>query len=151
MKRLLFILIGLVFLMIPVLSQGDSIVPVDPTLPVDVFDALNLQKWLLTFAALVGVSTFFTTFLNGLFKVEKSLIRKLIGWVVCVILVVIGKLFTIGFVGELTWLMAFITAALGGLGANGLFDVPGLQALLYLIESLLGNIKARKKLEELRT
>lgn len=137
----------LVLLFVPVFSQGDSIVPVDPTAPVDLFDALNLQKWLTNFALLVSVTTFFATLINGLIKAEKSLIRKIVAWVVCAILVVIGKIFTIGFVGELDWIMVAVTVALGGVGANGLFDVPGLQSFWYLIESLLGNIKAKKKLE----
>jgi len=146
MKKRFLMLIGfLVLLLVPVLSQ-DTIVPTDPAVPADLFDALNLNKWLADFSLLVSVTTFFAVLFNGLLKIEKSLLRKIVAWAVCAILAVIGKLFTIGFVGELDWIMVAVTVALGGLGANGLFDVPGLQSFWYLIESLLGNLKAKKKL-----
>lgn len=133
-------LIGLLALiLVPVFSQ-------DPEVPTDIFDAINLNKWLATFALLVSATTFISTFINGFLKTEKSVIRKLIAWVVCAILTVAGKLLGIGFVGELGWLMVLVTVALGGVGANGFFDVPGLQAFWYTIEALLGNLKAKEKL-----
>ena len=140
----------LVLLLIPVLSQGDSIVvvpPVDVPIPDDFFDAVNLQKWLLTLTALVGVVTFFATLVNGLLKTDKSWPRKAVAWVIALILTLAGKIFGIGFVAEITWIMVVVTAALAGLGANGMFDVPGLQNLWYVIESVLGNIFAKKKLD----
>ncbi len=150
-KYLMFVFAFLLLPIAAVLSQGDTIVvvpPVNVPIPDDFFDAVNLQKWLLTLTALVGVVTFFGTLINGLFKTDKSWIRKVVAWVVAAILVVIGKIFGIGFVEELSWIMVLVTAALAGLGANGMFDVPGLQSVWYIIESLLGSVFAKKKLNE---
>ncbi len=61
---------------------------------------------------------------------------------------VIGKIFGIGFVTDLTWLMVVITAALAGFGANGFFDMPGIQNAWYLLESLLGSAFAKEKLRK---
>ncbi len=147
MKKWIMFIITMVLIAVPVLSQGDSIVVVPPLdVPTDLFDAINLQKWLLTLTALVGCVTFFATLVNGLLKTDKSWPRKAVAWVISLILVVIGKIFGIGFVAEITWVMVVVTAALAGLGANGMFDVPGLQSAWYLIESLLGSVFAKKKL-----
>ena len=152
MKKNLVFLIALLLLPIAVVfSQGDTIVVppvVDVPIPDDFFDAINLQKWLLTLTAMVGVITFFATIVNGLLKTDKSWIRKAVAWVIAVLLAVAGKIFGIGFIAEITWIMVVVTAALAGLGANGMFDVPGLQSAWYLIESLLGSVFAKKKLNE---
>jgi len=146
MKRLMMLFGFLVLLLVPLLSQ-DSLVVVPPVdVPVDFFDAVNLQKWLLTFTLLVGCVTFFATLVNGLFKTDKSWPRKVVAWVVSLLLVLAGKIFGIGFVAEISWIMVVVTAALAGLGANGMFDIPGLQSVWYIIESLLGSMFAKKKL-----
>ena len=147
-KYFVFLIALLIIPMAAVFSQGDTIVvPPVGDVPDDFFDAINLQKWLLTFTALVGCVTFFATLINGLLKTDKSWIRKAVAWVISLLLVLAGKIFGIGFIAELSWLMVVVTAALSGLGANGMFDVPGLQNALYLIESLLGSVFAKKKLE----
>jgi len=148
-KYLIFVFALLIIPMAAVFSQGDTIVVVPPVdVPEDFFDAINLQKWLLTLTALVGCVTFFATMINGLLKTDKSWIRKAVAWVISLLLVLAGKIFGIGFIAEITWIMVIVTAALAGLGANGMFDIPGLQNAWYLIESLLGSVFAKKKLEE---
>jgi hypothetical protein len=154
MKRLFMLFGFLMLLIVPAFMQDtimDTIVVIPPVLedaPTDLFDAINLNKWLANLALLVGVVTFFATLVNGLLKTDKSWIRKAVAWVLALILVVIGKIFGIGFVEELNWIMVVVAAALAGFGANGLFDVPGLQNAWYLIESLLGNMFAKDKLEK---
>jgi len=146
MKRLMMLFGFLVLLFVPVLSQDSTVVVPPGELPVDFFDAVNLQKWLGTFALLVACVTFFATLLNGLFKTDKSWIRKAVAWIVALLLALAGKIFGIGFIAELDWIMTLVVAVLAGLGANGLFDIPGLQNALYLIESVLGSVFAKKKL-----
>lgn len=147
MKKLMLLFGFLVLLLVPAFMQ-DTIVVVPPVdIPDDFFDAVNLQKWLLTLTAMVGVVTFFATLVNGLFKTDKSWPRKAVAWAIALILAAAGKIFGIGFIAEITWVMTIVTAVLAGLGANGMFDIPGLQSAWYLIESLLGSVFAKKKLE----
>lgn len=69
------------------------------------------------------------------------------GWFVVAVLTLAGKFLVIGFVAVLSWPMIAVTVALGGLGANGLFDVPLLQQAWYFLESLTGSPKAIEKLK----
>ncbi len=136
-KRLV-ILLAMVLFAVPVFSQTE--------VPETIWDALDLRLWLQTFALLISLATFITTFVNGAFKIEKSATRKVMGWVISFILAALGKLLALGFLAEVSWLMILITGVLAGLGANGMFTVPLLQNLWYMLESLLNSPKAIEKL-----
>ena len=136
MKKGFLIAITMLFIL-PVALFAQEVEP--PSDWLEVVEGFSV--WFGTFAALAALGTFVAGFFNGLFKLGNPFARQFVAWVVCIILALIGNLLNVGFLAEAGWLMTVIFGFGAGLGANGVFDIPLIHAVILAIESALGNKK----------
>jgi hypothetical protein len=136
MKKYFFLLTGLFFLTINLIAQE-----VKP--PTDIADAVsNLNVYLASLAGIAVLSTFLTGFFNGVFVNISSLVRRLVSWLVPVVItLVLGNLLNIGFLAELPWYTAVLYGIGAGLISNGIFTIQFVQEMIFFIEGLFGNKK----------
>ena len=95
---------------------------------------LNFNTWFGSLAGIAAVTVFITAFFNQFLKISKKIGKQLMTWIVSILLVVFGNLLNLGFVSEFPWLTTILYGFAAGLVANGLFDIPTVQAFLDFIK-----------------
>jgi hypothetical protein len=127
------IMILLTLLIVPMMLLAQDTIPVDPpTNWGDVF--INFPAFLTTFGGVAALTAFIAAFLNGLLKFTQGFKKQLVAWAVAIILLVATDLLNFGYAKDLPILLAVIHGFAAGLAANGVFDVPTLNAILRGIE-----------------
>ncbi len=128
MKKL--IMLAFMFLMLPVMIFAQ-----EPEVPGSWVDVVtNFNTWFGSLAGIAAVTVFIAAFFNQIFKISKKIGKQIMTWLVAIILVVIGNLLNLGFISEFPWLTTIVYGFAAGLVANGLFDIPTVQALLNFIK-----------------
>jgi hypothetical protein len=133
MKKLFFFL----FLLLPtvLMAQQDSTVVVTPLPPNNIWDVLmNFNYWIGSFPAMVVAVTFVAALLNGIFKVTVNIWKQVVAWTLMVVAVVVTDILNIGFAAEFPIGLAVLTGLVGGLAANGVFDIPFCKTILNKVE-----------------
>jgi hypothetical protein len=138
MKRFLFIFLGLVFLMIPVLAQDGEV----PEIPDVQYLIANFGVLMLTFTGVAAVSSFVAEFLIRLVKTTSKVVK-----IVFVLVLGVGLTFLSGLVfkegdyalmlwwQKIFWGLLSGAAAAGLRGANLLFVKSVVEFLIGLILS----------------
>jgi len=126
-----FFMIFLV-LIIPMAIIAQTVEP--PENIIELITNINLY-----FGSLVGIAaaaTFVGALLNGLLKVTKKFVKQLVVWLVCIVALVGSNLLNFGYAKEFTLLTSLMHGLGAGLVANGIFDVPIVNAIMNFIEGL---------------
>ena len=129
-----------VFLVLLIAAPVIMAQTIDP--PTSVIDLLaNLNVYLASMVGVAAMSTFLGALLNGLFKVTKSFIKQLVVWLVAIAVMVIANAVNIGYGGEFTYWQSLLHGLGAGLVANGIFDIPIVNAIMKFIEGLFNKPK----------
>lgn len=136
-KRIAFFLIVVLTIFAAPVIMAQTIDP-----PASIIDLLaNLNVYLASMVGVAAMSTFLGALLNGLLKIVKPFIKQLVVWLVAIAVMVIANAVNIGYGGEFTYWQSLLHGFGAGLVANGIFDIPVVNAIMKFIEGLFNKPK----------
>ena len=95
----------------------------------------DLNAYFETIGTIAALTVIIATFLiDNVFKFVKRYPKMILTWLIAILLTAAGNLLNVGFVAEFPWLTTVIYGLGVGLVANGIFDVPMVQAFLELLK-----------------
>jgi len=127
MKKMILFLTLLLLIPVAIFAQDHE----PPTTWVEVVS--NFNTWFATLAGVAAVTVFLAGFMNTLFKISKKIWKQVVAWVISILIVLAGNLFSIGFVADFPILTTIVYGFAAGLVANGLFDINAVQAILAFL------------------
>lgn len=129
MKKVMFALF-LIILSFPVVAQVADSTGVTPGQPM----SFDFNTWVATLSSVAAAAVFLGAAVIKLFKVEVSIWKQVIVWVVAIALTFLGNLFNVGFAADFPWLTTAIYGFASGLVANGIFDINTVQGILTFLK-----------------
>lgn len=130
MKRFILMLIAMVLLAVPVLSQGDT-----PNVYDTIWDLLaDAENVLVAIAGYVGAVVFLSAPLNKLLKIEGNWPKRIVSWIIAGILTTIANVANLFLLADASALQTAAYAIGIGLVANGFFTIPQVRTFLQYLK-----------------
>jgi len=129
MKKFLFVLF-LMILSVPIIAQVADSTVVTPGEPF----TFDFNTWVATLSSVAAAAVFLGAAIIKIFKVEVSIWKQVIVWLVSIALTFLGNVFNVGFAADFPWLTTAVYGFAAGLVANGIFDIGTVQTLLNFLK-----------------
>ena len=120
-KLILFLGICLMFFTLPVLAAVETAADA----------GIGIEKYFITLAVMAGIVPVMTQFILSYVHTKFDQVAS---WVVALLLSTVGWIFQLGIFESMQWYWILIYGMSAGLAANGIFDIPFIQAILGLIQ-----------------
>lgn len=104
----------------------------------------NFLEYFGTFTAFAGGAVVVTQMANNIFHVENKTAKKIISWIVSILLALVGFICQLGFFTEYGtinmwqgWLMTVLTGLGAGLYANGIYGIDSIKEFIHWVFKFL--------------